>query len=311
MVQIMGKEMTVRAAMGASRSRIAAEFLNESLLLGALGGLGGIGLAYAGLAFLRSLGPAELPRLADKQSSSGGRNYGGGGGTGPGRKYVHRVHRYELFYQWRVVKVNRENGLITVRNRHTKQVLELDPDYAPGYFRLGLLYYLTKRQEDALNAFQRTLDLDPQHSNALALMIGVVIVGCVPGAMASNVMTVLLRGDLGESVWTGRPVSAEIAARLAEAPCACVFVDEAQFLEADQVWQLARAVDDLGVPVNWGQISGARVIVEATLPEVNTDLSQGSHFFHNVLGFRVLYLSVHHDGPWPIDWEWLRGQVES
>jgi thymidine kinase len=30
---------------------------------------------------------------------------------------------------------------------------------------------------------------------------------------------------------------------------ACVFVDEAQFLTPDQVWQLARAVDDLGLPV--------------------------------------------------------------
>lgn len=30
---------------------------------------------------------------------------------------------------------------------------------------------------------------------------------------------------------------------------ACVFVDEAQFLSHDQVWQLARAVDDLKVPV--------------------------------------------------------------
>jgi len=29
----------------------------------------------------------------------------------------------------------------------------------------------------------------------------------------------------------------------------CVFIDEAQFLTPDQVWQLARAVDDLGVPV--------------------------------------------------------------
>ena len=37
--------------------------------------------------------------------------------------------------------------------------------------------------------------------------------------------------------------------RLAEGPCACVFLDEAQFLTAAQVWQLARAVDDLGVPV--------------------------------------------------------------
>jgi thymidine kinase len=29
----------------------------------------------------------------------------------------------------------------------------------------------------------------------------------------------------------------------------CVFVDEAQFLTREQVWQLARAVDDLNVPV--------------------------------------------------------------
>ena len=38
-------------------------------------------------------------------------------------------------------------------------------------------------------------------------------------------------------------------ARLAKGPVACVFLDEAQFLTRAQVWQLARAVDDLGVPV--------------------------------------------------------------
>ena len=42
---------------------------------------------------------------------------------------------------------------------------------------------------------------------------------------------------------------AKVAARLAAGPCACVFIDEAQFLEPAQVWQLARAVDDLGVPI--------------------------------------------------------------
>ena len=41
----------------------------------------------------------------------------------------------------------------------------------------------------------------------------------------------------------------KIAMRLREGPVACVFLDEAQFLSRDQVWQLARAVDDLGVPV--------------------------------------------------------------
>jgi thymidine kinase len=37
--------------------------------------------------------------------------------------------------------------------------------------------------------------------------------------------------------------------RQAREPLACVFVDEAQFLEPAQVWQLARVVDDLGLPV--------------------------------------------------------------
>ena len=41
----------------------------------------------------------------------------------------------------------------------------------------------------------------------------------------------------------------KIQERLNTGPCACVFIDEAQFLSADQVWQLARAVDDLKVPV--------------------------------------------------------------
>ncbi len=47
----------------------------------------------------------------------------------------------------------------------------------------------------------------------------------------------------------GEDLFAKIKDRLDKKPCACVFVDEAQFLERQQVWQLARAVDDLNVPV--------------------------------------------------------------
>ncbi len=36
---------------------------------------------------------------------------------------------------------------------------------------------------------------------------------------------------------------------LGEGPVACLFVDEAQFLTEAQAWDLARVVDDLGVPV--------------------------------------------------------------
>jgi hypothetical protein len=64
----------------------------------------------------------------------------------------------------------------------------------------------------------------------------------------------------------------------------------------------------LGIPVDWGQICGARAIVEATLPTMNVDLSQGSHFFHNISSFEVSYFCVRHDRDDRIDWEWLERQ---
>ena len=61
----------------------------------------------------------------------------------------------------------------------------------------------------------------------------------------------------------------------------------------------------LGVPVDWGQISGVAAIVEATLPQMTPDLSQGSHFFHNMIVFGVLYLSVRHSDSHAIRWHLL------
>ena len=42
---------------------------------------------------------------------------------------------------------------------------------------------------------------------------------------------------------------ARVKRRMRAGPLHCVLVDEAQFLSEEQVWQLARAADDLGVPV--------------------------------------------------------------
>ncbi|MFC2134807.1 PEP/pyruvate-binding domain-containing protein [Bacteroidota bacterium] len=64
----------------------------------------------------------------------------------------------------------------------------------------------------------------------------------------------------------------------------------------------------LGIPVGWGQISNAKVIVESTLPEINVELSQGSHFFHNLTSFQVSYISVRYDDNNKIDWDWLNKQ---
>ena len=57
------QELAVRAALGASRGRIAYELLAESVLLGLCGGVIGIGLAYAAVRALIALAPGNLPRL--------------------------------------------------------------------------------------------------------------------------------------------------------------------------------------------------------------------------------------------------------
>jgi thymidine kinase len=56
-------------------------------------------------------------------------------------------------------------------------------------------------------------------------------------------------GEPADTFNPGDDMCAKVSARLAQGPVACVFIDEAQFLTRDQVWQLARVVDDLGVPV--------------------------------------------------------------
>lgn len=56
-------------------------------------------------------------------------------------------------------------------------------------------------------------------------------------------------GKPADTFAPGDDLYTRISERLVSDKVACVFIDEAQFLSPDQVWQLARAVDDLGVPV--------------------------------------------------------------
>ena len=61
--------------------------------------------------------------------------------------------------------------------------------------------------------------------------------------------------------------------------------------------------------MDWGQISGARVIVESSYRDLNPDPSQGSHFFHNLISFGIFYLTVRGRGSSRIDWDWLNDQA--
>jgi predicted permease len=57
------QELAIRAALGSSRSRIVRDFLLESIVLGTLGGVLGLALAYGALRLLVAIAPAGLPRI--------------------------------------------------------------------------------------------------------------------------------------------------------------------------------------------------------------------------------------------------------
>jgi predicted permease len=59
------REVAVRTALGASRARIAGEFLTESIALALVGGTVGLALAHGWLRLLKATGPERLPRLHD------------------------------------------------------------------------------------------------------------------------------------------------------------------------------------------------------------------------------------------------------
>jgi hypothetical protein len=65
----------------------------------------------------------------------------------------------------------------------------------------------------------------------------------------------------------------------------------------------------LGVPVNWSQISQAKVIIEISLANFPLDSSLGSHFFHNVTSMNIGYLSVQDSSKTDfINWDILGAQ---
>jgi len=65
----------------------------------------------------------------------------------------------------------------------------------------------------------------------------------------------------------------------------------------------------LGIPVTWDQIAGAKVIVESDFKDMQTQPSQGSHFFQNLTAAQIGFFTVGGKKPVGfIDWNWLGDQ---
>ncbi|MCB9479257.1 MAG: hypothetical protein H6683_06210 [Deltaproteobacteria bacterium] len=71
----------------------------------------------------------------------------------------------------------------------------------------------------------------------------------------------------------------------------------------------------LGVPVQWSQISGVKIMVEASPADYPVDPSQGTHFFQNITSLRIGYLTLppgaNREQPKDagfLDWAWLTTQ---
>ena len=60
-----GRELTLRAALGATRWRVARQLLAESLVLSAIGAAAGVALAWWGLGLLKAAMPGSIPRAGN------------------------------------------------------------------------------------------------------------------------------------------------------------------------------------------------------------------------------------------------------
>ncbi len=61
----------------------------------------------------------------------------------------------------------------------------------------------------------------------------------------------------------------------------------------------------LGIPIKWEHITNAKVIIESSIKGYHIDASQGSHFFHNITSFKIIYLTLNphiNDGHYDLDY---------
>jgi putative ABC transport system permease protein len=134
------QELAIHAALGAGRGRVAWELVSESLALGVIGGIVGLGLAYSGVRALVAAAPRGLPlRIAP-----GGqvRQTSADVGAEGGRPVVERRTRASPPPERARRRRDRDGGRAARRVR-------FDDTHVPGHASGGSRVHATRRGADA------------------------------------------------------------------------------------------------------------------------------------------------------------------
>jgi predicted permease len=182
-------EMAVRAAIGADRGRVAWEFVKESLLLGLLGGVVGLGLAWVCLRILIATSLAELPRLQEVGISPSVLLFTAavsvGGGLFLGLVPVFRRGRFGL------VDALKQGGQGAMRGRDRRRAQN-----ALAVTQMALTLVLMVASGLMLRSFLALREVEPgfeNPSNVLALRISVPFTLIEDGEQAASTLEAIAR----------------------------------------------------------------------------------------------------------------------
>ena len=101
-----------------------------------------------------------------------------------------------------------------------------------------------------MNAGKSTVLLQASHNYHENGMVTYLLTARIDGrAGTGRIASRIGISEEADTFIPGEDLFQKTTQRLETGRVDCILVDEAQFLEPEQVWQLARAVDDLGVPI--------------------------------------------------------------